>query len=249
MSIILYQNSNIIGVYENYELCCDFIKSIENLGWATNFKIVKYKINTCIKEWEKKISFIEKDISDKNDLFLQDNIEEKISETTKVKTETKESKKKKKKEAKERQKEQYNINLLKAQKEKIIESKNKYEVDLKLYKDFKSKKDQDNSFEIPEMFLDKYEIFNNLDSDDNLSWDSFATEYKEKDFNGRFSNIFEVSNEFDSKFCNNLKIESSESSESDSESESEIEETSDYNNSSDTCGEDIIEVFSSDGSN
>ena len=58
MSIILYQNSNIIGVYENYELCCDFIKSIENLGWATNFKIVKYKINTCIKEWEKKISFI-----------------------------------------------------------------------------------------------------------------------------------------------------------------------------------------------
>ena len=101
---------------------------------------------------------------------------------------------------------------------------------MKLYKDFKSKKDQDNSFEIPEMFLDKYEIFNNLDSDDNLSWDSFATEYKEKDFN-------------------DLKIESSESSESDSESESEIEETSDYNNSSDTCGEDIIEVFSSDGSN
>ena len=34
---------------------------------------------------------------------------------------------------------------------------------MKVYKDLKSKKDQDNSFEIPEMFLDN-EIFNNLDS-------------------------------------------------------------------------------------
>ena len=49
MSIVLYQKSNVIGVFENYDKCCDFIKSVENLGWATKFKIVKFKINSCIK--------------------------------------------------------------------------------------------------------------------------------------------------------------------------------------------------------
>lgn len=249
MSIVLYQKSNVIGVFENYDMCCDFVKSVENLGWATQFKIVKFKINSCIKEYEKQISFLENNIEEENtNLFIDNKKEIKVEKSKEIKTETKEIKKKKKKEAKVKQKEQYNINLLKAQREKIIESKNKYDVDLKLYNEFKKKVNDDITFEVPDMFEEKFNIFKKLDDENNLSWDTFAAEFKEKDFNGRFSNIFEVSNEFDQKFCNNVKIESSESSESCSETESEIEETSDYNEDTETDDE-VIEVFSSDGSN
>ncbi len=250
MTVILYHKNDVIGLYESYELCNDFIKSLESIGYNGKFKIIKFKINTCIKEWTKDISTTTNKIEEDNtsETFIKK--ENNYSDIKKdQKTETKEIKKKKKKEAKEKQKEQYNINLLKAQREKIIESKNKYEVDLNLYNNFKDKIKDDSDFEIPEIFVDKFKIFEKLDNNNELNWDNFATEYKEKDFNGRFSNIFEVSNEFDQKFCSNtINIESSESSESDSESDSEIEETSEYNDDSGTEDE-ILEVFSSEGTN
>lgn len=250
MTVILYHKNDVIGLYESYELCNDFIKSLSSIGFDSRFKIVKFKINTCIKEWTKEISTninnIEEDKTSETFIKKENNYVESKKDQ---KTETKKTKKKNKKEAKDKQKEQYNINLLKAQREKIIESKNKYEVDLKLYNNFKDKLRVDPNFEIPEIFTEKYSIFKRLDDNNDLNWDSFATEYKEKDFNGRFSNIFEVSNEFDQKFCSNtINIESSESSESDSESDSDIEESSEYNDDSGTEDE-ILEVFSSEETN
>lgn len=247
MNVILFQGEKVIGAFDSYEICCDFIKSVENLGWATNFKVLKFKSNSCIKEWEKSVTFkIKEEVNDEN-ISIKNEDDNAIDSSSNYITSEKSNPKIKKKEARKKQDEQYKINLLQKQREKIIESKNKYEVDKKLYDDFKKKKEE-GEFEIPEIFSDKYEIFSRLDKENNLSWDTFATEYKEKDFNGRFSSIFDVSNEFDQKFCMNVNVESSDSSDDESNTESEIEETSDYNESSGDDDE-VIEVFSSDGSN
>jgi hypothetical protein len=246
MSVILFQNNNVIGQYESYELCSDFVKSVESLGVASNFKIVKYKKNSCIKEWVRDFNNNQDEVI--NQTFISNDFNRYSDNKKDQKTDTKEIKKKKKLQAKESQKEQYNINLLKSQREKIIESKNKYEVDMKLYNQFKENKVKDENFVVPDIFEVKYKIFEKLDNNDELSWDNFASEFKETDFNGRFSNIFEISNEFDQKFCKTLNIESSESSESDSDSDSDVEETSEYSNESGT-DDGIVEVFSSEGTN
>jgi len=244
--LILFQNNNVIGQYESYELCSDFVKSVESLGVASNFKIVKYKKNSCIKEWVRDFNNNQDEVI--NQTFISNDFNRYSDNKKDQKTDTKEIKKKKKLQAKESQKEQYNINLLKSQREKIIESKNKYEVDMKLYNQFKENKVKDENFVVPDIFEVKYKIFEKLDNNDELSWDNFASEFKETDFNGRFSNIFEISNEFDQKFCKTLNIESSESSESDSDSDSDVEETSEYSNESGT-DDGIVEVFSSEGTN
>ena len=105
----------------------------------------------------------------------------------------------------------------------------------------------DPDFEIPELFIQKYNIFKSLDDENNLSWDTFASLFKESDFNGRFSNIFDVSNEFDKKF-HNLNIESSDSS-NESRTESVDDDSSDLEEESSDTDDEVIELFSSDGSN
>ena len=233
MNIILYQNNNTIGVFDSVEQCNDFIKSIENLGWATGFKIAKFKSNSCLKLCEKDVTFLEND-------------EEEISEH--VKTIIEETPREKKKKAKNKQNDQHNINLLKNQKEKIMESKNKYNIYLNIYKLFKNNIKEDPAFEIPEIFINNFNIFKKLDEEDNLTWETFASEYKQVDFNGKLSNIFDISNDYDKKYNRVLRVESSDISDNISESESDSDNSTEGVLSTDS-EEGIIEVFSSDGSN
>ena len=114
----------------------------------------------------------------------------------------------------------------------IEESRNKYEVDVNLYYDFKNKLEEDINFTIPELFEEKYKIFYKLDIQNNLNWETFSLIYKEQDFHGNYSNVFDIANEFETKFLTDI--------DSDTESENDIENN---NSSSDFSNSDnVIEI-------
>lgn len=94
---------------------------------------------------------------------------------------------------------QHKINLLKKQKEKIEESKNVYENDLKLFKMFKQSKETNPSFEIPELFAQKYNIMINLENSNELTWENFSKNYKQENYYGDYFS----SNSYENMFINN----------------------------------------------
>ena len=270
MSYLVYQKNNPVGIFDDIELCKDYIKSIEENNWATNFRVVKYKKNSCLKLFDKKISFLNKSDTNKTNYesmivgdskgISSNDCEEKFPDNQDdpdtiqdvginkfdSTTLTEEDKKKLKKIAKEQQRDQTRMNLLKLQKEKILESKNKYDVDLKLYEKFRKLSDDNSSFEIPEIFTEKYKIFKNLDDENDLSWETFAKDYKEGDFKGKFSNVFEISNEFENKF---RSFSSNYDSEDDDDKSSDDSKSSDDNSDDSSLSESDIENLDSEESN
>jgi hypothetical protein len=103
---------------------------------------------------------------------------------------------------------QHKINMMKKQKEKIEESKNIYENDLKLFNMFRASKDSNPTFEIPELFTKKYEIMFELYLKNELSWENFVKKYQHENFYGDYF----ASNSYEDMFINSTK--SSENSES-----------------------------------
>ncbi len=200
MSYLLYQDNNIVGVFDDLVKARDMANGIINNGWAKGFHIVQYKLNTCCKV--RTINIDNKEEENKYHEIESDS--ESLSEYSE----------KKKVDAEEASNLQKKLNVLKQQKEKIEESKTKYEVDVKLYHEFKKKLETDNSFTIPELFIEKYKIFHQLDVEDNISWETFSLLYKEPDFYGKYSNIFEITNSFENKFLHNTDSVTEDSSES-----------------------------------
>lgn len=202
MGILLYQNDKIVGVFETLRLAEDMATGIMKNGWANNFYAVEYKKNSCIKVRTVRI----------NNIYVTD---EEIESDSEESIDSEIANKKKT----ENIKDKHQINILKLEKEKIIESKNKYEIDLKLYNNFKENLENDINFEIPELFKQKYKIFHQLEQQNNLSWETFCLMHKEEDFHGNFSNIFQIVDHFENNFENNfINDVSSESSDSESES-------------------------------
>ncbi len=106
---------------------------------------------------------------------------------------------------------QHKINMMKKQKEKIEESKNVYENDLKLFNMFRASKDSNPSFEIPELFIKKYEIMFELFLKDELTWENFIKNYQHENYYGDYF----ASNSYEDMFVNSTNsTESSENSES-----------------------------------
>jgi hypothetical protein len=101
------------------------------------------------------------------------------------------SKKKREEEMKEKVDLQNSLYELKRKKEKLEESKRVYNVDLELYNRFKKIKDTNEHFEIPEMFVPKYELMSELESNDNLSWEAFHDKYVPPQMSTGYSKLFE----------------------------------------------------------
>lgn len=210
MSYLLYQSDNLVGVFDDLQKAKDMAQSAINNGWAKNFSVVKYKLNTCLKLTT---HVVDEDNDSETD-------EESNNEYKELNSSEEDNIKKQKADI------QKKLNLLKIQKDKIEESKNKYEIDLELYTEFKNKLEEDINFEIPELFQDKYKIFHQLESQDNLDWETFSLLYKEPDFHGNFTNVFELANDFETKFLSNIESdteEEDEDSDEDTDSDNIIE--------------------------
>jgi hypothetical protein len=72
------------------------------------------------------------------------------------------------------------INKLKLDKKKMEEKKTKFDYDLELYKKFKKMKEKDFSFDVPVMFKNMYDLFEKLDNNNDLSFESFIENYVEE---------------------------------------------------------------------
>jgi len=84
------------------------------------------------------------------------------------------------------------INKLKLDKKKMEEKKTKFDYDLELYKKFKKMKEKDFSFDVPVMFKNMYDLFEKLDNNNDLSFESFIENYVEEKILTQYDDIFTV---------------------------------------------------------
>ncbi len=85
---------------------------------------------------------------------------------------------------------QNSIFELKKKKEKMEESKRVYEVDVDLYKKFKKIKETNDKFEIPEMFIEKYELIEGLEKENKLCWENFYELFVPKKVATNYDKLF-----------------------------------------------------------
>jgi hypothetical protein len=146
---------------------------------------------------------------------------------------------------------QHNINNLNKQKEDLIESKNIFAADLKIYTILSTELNKNKDKEIPVLFKSKYPIFKKLEQDNNLTWEGYMENeptdnmLNDHSFSGLFNNDEDLMinahlNKFDKEdlmstqmnSLNNNKIDSfsnqlEESNQSEESEESEELEESD----------------------
>ena len=78
---------------------------------------------------------------------------------------------------------------LKKKKSYIEDKKNTYNVDIKNYKLFIEEMKKNPNFEIPEMFIYKFNLMNELEKDNKLTFDNFFLRYKPNNYSN-YSNLF-----------------------------------------------------------
>ena len=117
---------------------------------------------------------------------------------------------------------QHKINLLKLQKERIEESKNVYENDLKLFNIFKGELINDDKYVISELFKKKFDLFKKLEDENRQSWDNFVNDFQHENF---YNQHFEV-NLFEKVFESLKDNDDETSSESNISEELEIDSDS-----------------------
>lgn len=199
MSYLLYQNNNLVGGFDELNRAKDMAQGILNNGWAKDFTIIKYKKNSCIKE---ETIFIKN--NDDVEIDIKDSIEVEDVHDKSYKSDM-----------------QKKLNLLNLQKDKLDESKTKYDIDLELYYTFKAKLEEDISFNIPELFEGKYKLFHQLEVQNNLNWEIFASLYKEGDFHGNMTSVFDITTDFETKFLTSLESDTDTDSSDNSDDEYE----------------------------
>ncbi len=226
---LIEHNNKVIGVYESYNNAELFIQSCIQNNLMKNAKILTYRINSClmvdtIMVYSKITN--EQNQDEKNTLYKPTtlptpNVYKALLTTPSIpsplhmsiptKTFTHEQQIELDNKKKESVRLQHKINMLKVYKERVEESKQVYENDLKLFTLFnKSKKDKID-FVIPELFVEKYTLFKKLHDNNNLSWESFIKEYK-------------IINYYDDHFKLNTYEEKFLNYESDSDTDDSIED-------------------------
>jgi len=185
---IIYKDK-ILGLYSNLEKCKLMIRGLENNMFVTK-KLIQ------IKSFHENSIAQALDDEDNNEFFIGDDTIEVTTESdntdsihTNDLSSTKQEELKKTRENKS--KIEYNLNILKKQKEQINESKEVYKLDYELYKKFTKMKEKDEKFIIPELFTQKFEIMTELDKQGKLIWENFYEAYKPMCMNTSYDKLFE----------------------------------------------------------
>lgn len=168
----LFNNNNLIGIFDNINNLNYMIDGLTKNKYAKNLTFKSFYPNTICE-------FDDNHKNDDNN--KNDNKEEVVQELDKEGLE-------------EKSKIEYELNVLKKEKQRIEDSKKEYEVDLELYNRFKKIFEENPDFELPELFITKYKIFNELDINNNLSWDTFYQNYKKEDMTNSYSVLFDSDN-------------------------------------------------------
>ena len=213
MLYALLHNNKILGLYSNLTQCKLMQQGLIQNNFTNQefLTILSYHDNSMVLN-DTKIDGISEN-SDNN--VIEDFSEENTStkEKTQVFIATDElnssMQKKVKKQRNKQSKIEYNMALIKQKKEKLEESKNIYKTDFELFKKFKKIKKDTPSFEIPELFQNKFNLMLELEEKNNLSWETFISNYVKEKIDTSHSMLFAI----DNNMTNNrelLEISSSE---------------------------------------
>jgi len=182
-------NNNIIGIYDDIKLAKLFINSCyQNKFMTSKATIMHFTKNSCYfeKEEVEQTEEEKKTTGEDKKKNIEKKIEDKKEQEKKIEELHKSSEYKEITQSKIDL--QHDLNLLKQRKEKIEQSKNVYESDLKLYNIFIESKKSNPDFEVPEIFVKKFTLFEKLVKENRLSWDNFIGEYKHENmYNDYFS--------------------------------------------------------------
>ena len=179
MFYALFKSENLIGIFDNKESVNNMVNGLEQNKLCNKLTIQKFIKNTICKVEN---NSIENNSIENNS--IENNSKENNSKIIKLTPEEEEKRNKEKNEV------EYELNKLKKEKEKIEESKKIFDVDLNLYKKFKKIKSDNTDFILPELFIEKYNVFEKLDNDNNLNWENFYVNYKQKNLQSSYDNIF-----------------------------------------------------------
>jgi hypothetical protein len=192
-AFILYLNDKIVGVYDNEKTMNIFIDGAvqNNFFSKENIKIEKFAINSCLNLSFKKELPVPVDEPSKKEIKKEmmktDEFKEMMQEKTDLVNQ---------------------INRIKYDKKLMIEKENLYKEDLKLYNAFITEKNQNSKFVIPELFTIKFNIFEKLNSNNTISFETFSEEYDKvkpaNNYDMFKSNTYETS--FEGK-SNNFEME------------------------------------------
>ena len=192
MFYVLYKSDRVIGVFDTLDCVENMINGLtqHKLCSKSKLTIKKFHRNTICEVIDNDISKIDNDISKTdNDNILKvaidnnNDIREKEEKKLTLEEEIERNKKKSDIE--------YELTRLKKDKERIDESKKTFKVDLDLYKKFKKIKEENNCFEIPDLFVEKYKIFEMIDKENKLDWENFYANYKQKNLSSSYSGMFD----------------------------------------------------------
>lgn len=167
---IVYLKNNVIAVYNNETLLNIFIDGAIQKKFIKKeeIKIEKYNMNSMLCITKKDDIIVSKkdkiDISKREEIIEPKKSQEYLNsdeykKLSQEKTDTK-----------------HEINILKLKKKKYEEEKQVFESDLKIYYQFKKAKEQE-SFDMPDMFIIKYEIFKKLEENNQLTFELFKEEW------------------------------------------------------------------------
>jgi len=167
---IIYLKNNVIAVYNNETLLNIFINGAiqKNFFKKEEIRIDKYNVNSmlCLTKTEEHVIIQKKKIDIPN--------KEETIESTKSQEYLKSEEYQKL--AQEKTDTKHEINILKLKKKKYEEEKQVFNSDLKIYYQFKKAKEQEN-FEMPDMFITKYDIFKKLEENNQLTFELFKEEW------------------------------------------------------------------------
>lgn len=191
MFYVLFKSDKVIGVFDTLDCVENMINGLKQHKLCSKSKLTvrKFHRNTICEVKDNIISKEDNSISKEsnNDIKknTKDNIESKNENIRELTLEEEIERNKKKSDI------EYELNRLKKDKERIDESKKTYKVDLDLYKKFKKIKEENNCFEIPDLFVEKYKIFEMIDKEDKLDWENFYANYKQKNLSSSYSGMFD----------------------------------------------------------
>jgi hypothetical protein len=205
----LFNGTKLLGLFTEHEKCQLMMTGLINHGLVTREKmIIKSFFENTITEGEFTIqdfsdSFTEYEVesepfttaSDNKHNVDKQNVDKQNVDKPNVYKPiiielSPESKKKREEEIKEKVDIQNSLYELKRKKEKLEESKRVYNVDIELYQRFKKIKETNENFEIPEMFINKYDLMNELENDNNLNWEAFHDKYVPQQISTGYDKLF-----------------------------------------------------------
>jgi len=210
--IILKVNERLCGIYNSEDLVNNFINSCLNCNFikkSDKVLLQYYQINSFILNDTKVINLSDKSLNNIQTVEINNNnsniyeefsdSDSDVSEVSSIDATNFLNIKKKEREnfnkfielGQEKIELQSQINKLNLDKKKLNEKKIKYDCDIELYEKFKNLKKENQNFEIPELFIKKFDLFEKLEKDNDLNFEAFIDKYVDETLKTSYFDLFE----------------------------------------------------------